>query len=166
LTLCSHYRSADFLSSIEIIIADQLDVMQMQNWEHVQVGYRRKGQPETVADPFEQFIFERLNQIPKEPHGCDFARVKPWYLDGQAAHLRQTILFSAQESPELRSLFSKTLVNVAGKTKTEQTQEGVLSRITPGVKQSFTRFEAGSIQSEDDDRFKYFTTKVSESLAT
>lgn len=112
------------------------------------------------ADRYEQFIFDRLNQIPKEAHGCDFARVKPWYLDGQAAHLRQTIFFSAQESPEIRSLFNRTLVNVAGKIKTEHVQEGVLGRIMPGVKQAFTRFEASSIQSEDDDRFKYFTTKV------
>jgi len=31
-------RSTDLLSSIEICIADGLDVMQMQNWEHVQVN--------------------------------------------------------------------------------------------------------------------------------
>jgi len=30
-------KSTDILSSIEICIADGLDVMQMQNWEHVQV---------------------------------------------------------------------------------------------------------------------------------
>lgn len=26
---------------------------------------------------------ERLNQMPEEDHGCDFSRVKPWYLDGK-----------------------------------------------------------------------------------
>lgn len=30
--------STDLLSSIEICLADGLDVMQMQNWEHVQVS--------------------------------------------------------------------------------------------------------------------------------
>lgn len=63
MSLC---RSADFLSSVEIVIADQLDCMTMQNWEHV------------------QFIFSKLNALPDDAHGCDFSRVKPWYLDGQS----------------------------------------------------------------------------------
>ena len=34
-------RHGDFLSSIEILAADQLDVLNMQNWGHLQVKFDR-----------------------------------------------------------------------------------------------------------------------------
>lgn len=34
-------KSTDLLSSIEICVADGLDVMQMQNWEHAQVSLQQ-----------------------------------------------------------------------------------------------------------------------------
>lgn len=104
----------------------------MQNWDHV------------------QFVFSNLNQMPKDSHNTDFSRVKPWVLDGKCvsyplhpflfggsdvyssgAFLRQTILFTAYETPEIRALFNKSLKNVAGKVRTEnfwpplQVPEGV-----------------------------------------
>lgn len=27
-----------------------------------------------------------MNQIPSSPHGCDFSRVKPWYLESKYVH--------------------------------------------------------------------------------
>ena len=36
------------------------------------------------------------------------------------AFLRQTVLFTAYETPETRALFNKSLKNVAGKIRTEQ----------------------------------------------
>ena len=79
-----------------------------------------------------------MNKLPKDSHDADFSRIKPWYLDGQyafplrsiwlliqkmcgttsAAYLRQSILFSAYETPETRSLFNQSLKNVAGKMRT------------------------------------------------
>ncbi|KAM0748711.1 DUF1253-domain-containing protein [Meredithblackwellia eburnea MCA 4105] len=134
---------ADFLSSIELLVVDQMDVMLMQNWDHV------------------QFVMDRLNKLPTEAHGCDFSRVKPWYLDGKAAFLRQSVLLSAYETPEIRALFNTSLTNVAGKIKAEpENEEGVLADVPKGVKQVWTRFETNDVYAEDDARFEHFTTKT------
>jgi U3 small nucleolar RNA-associated protein 25 len=82
-----------------------------------------------------QFIFGKLNALPADAHGCDFSRVKPWYLDGQASLVRQTVLLSAYETPEMRALFNKDLRNVGGKVRTEGTYEGELDKVRRGVRQ-------------------------------
>lgn len=60
-------RDFDFLSSIEMCILDQADVLAMQNWEHV--GH----------------IFDHMNRLPLEARGCDFSRVKTFNLDKRYA---------------------------------------------------------------------------------
>ncbi|GAA5906777.1 hypothetical protein JCM6882_003299 [Rhodosporidiobolus microsporus] len=135
---------SDFLSSIELVIVDQMDVMEMQNWEHV------------------QFVMSRLNQMPESDHGCDFSRVKPWYLDGKSAHLRQTLLLSRFPTPESNSLFTSSLLNRAGKIKASPSipEGGVLDRVPRGVRQVWTRFEAGEVWEEEERRFEWFTQKT------
>ena len=92
-------RNADLLSSIEILVGDGLDVMSQQNWDHV------------------KFVLEHLNQMPKDARDADFSRVRNWCLDGQAALLRQSLLFTAYETPEQRALFNSQLKNVEGKCR-------------------------------------------------
>ncbi|MCJ1403468.1 rRNA-binding ribosome biosynthesis protein utp25 [Xylographa trunciseda] len=138
----------DFLSSIEIVIVDQTDALLMQNWEHL------------------EYIFDHLNLQPKETHGCDFSRVRNWYLDGYARFLRQTIILSAYNTPEINRLFGHNMLNIAGKVKIcKDNYEGVMLDLGMQVKQTFSRYDAPNILADSDARFKYFITAIIPSLS-
>ena len=137
----------DFLSSIELVIVDQADALLMQNWEHV------------------EFIFEHLNIQPKDAHGCDFSRVRSWYLDDQSKFFRQTVIFSAFNTPELTELFRAHCHNWAGKARLQAEYPGVIQHLPVKARQTFSRFEAPSIAGEPDARFAYFTKAVVPLLA-
>lgn len=136
----------DFLSSIEIVVMDQADSILMQNWEHV------------------EYIFDRLNLQPKEAHGCDFSRVRNWYLDGNAKYLRQTVLLSAFNFPSLNKLYTQHMLNVAGKVKYSRDVDGAMTDFDIPLKRTFSRFDSGIPATEPENRFEYFTRAVVPSL--
>lgn len=136
----------DFLSSIEIVLLDQADAMLMQNWEHV------------------EYVFEHLNLQPKEAHGCDFSRVREWYLDGNAKYLRQTIVYSSFNFPSLNRVFTRHMLNITGKLRYSKEEDGAMIDLSVPTRQTFSRLEVTSPVSEPDDRFKYFTTAILPSL--
>jgi U3 small nucleolar RNA-associated protein 25 len=136
-------KDYDFLSSIEIVIVDQADALLMQNWEHI------------------EYIFEHLNLQPKETHGCDFSRVRTWYLDGNAKFLRQTVLLSAFNTPELNRIYGHHMLNIAGKFKVgKEAYNGSVLDLGVQVKQTFSRCESLELMTDPDTRFKFFTTMV------
>ncbi|KAH6918000.1 digestive organ expansion factor [Coprinopsis sp. MPI-PUGE-AT-0042] len=137
-------KNADYLSSIEVMVVDQLDSLTMQNWEHV------------------KFVMSHLNKLPKESHDTDFSRIKPWYLDGLATYLRQTILISSFDTSEIRALYNTDLKNVAGKLRTEKRWSPI--PVPDGLLHAFERFECSSPQDESEKRFEHFTKQLMPSV--
>ena len=143
-------KDYDYLSSIEMVIMEQADATLMQNWEHA------------------EYVFEHLNLPLTEARGCDFSRVRSWYLDGHAAHFRQTIVLSAYLTPKINTLYSKHMRNIAGRIKyTPDYTSGVIETLTQStsIKQTFNRFESPSHTTDPDARFKYFNTAVLPQIA-
>ncbi len=133
----------DFLSSIELVVVDQADALLMQNWDHV------------------EYIFDHLNRQPKDAHGCDFSRVRNWYLESQVKYFRQTVVFSAFNTPELSELFRLHCNNWAGKVRLQREYPGVIQQLLGvKVKQTFCRLETPTAAGDPDARFAYFTKAV------
>ncbi|CAO3600758.1 unnamed protein product [Absidia cylindrospora] len=135
-------RDHDYLSSIEVMILDQSTNFLMQNWEHI------------------DHIFQHMNLIPNDAHGCDISRIKNWYLDGKGRYLRQTLVFADFLTPELNALYNKYLKNISGRMKIKQSYEGTIMDVTAQVPQSFTRVDTTSLAAMDDARFKFFVEKT------
>lgn len=57
-------RDFDYLSSIEVLIVDQADVILMQNWDHL------------------LHVFDHTNLQPTSNRGTDILRIRNWALDG------------------------------------------------------------------------------------
>lgn len=133
-------KSADFLSSIEILVMDQMNAMVMQNWDHI------------------EYVLSHMNRFPSETHDADFSRIKPWYLDGHSAYLRQSILLSPFETPEIRALYRRKLTNTAGKIRVEKVWPAL--HVPGSLEPLFASFDCLSPQDEAGKRFDYFTTQL------
>ena len=136
-------NESDFLSSIEMVIVDQADVLFMQNWDHI------------------LYIFEHLNCQPKQSNDVDFSRVRMWSLNGWSKLYRQTLIFSEFDLQPLRSLSTRHCSNYAGRVQVkETTSRCAWVQVAVRMRHEFCRFAVDSPVEVDDRRFEYFTSKI------
>ena len=140
-------KTNDFLTSIEILVLEHVDILSMQNWSHVQT------------------VVENLNRMPHDQRDADFTRVKEYFLNGEARKYRQTILLSAVLDPQIVAMFSRQFENMKGNAMLSLQYPGVQHCITKKrVKQLYKRLDVERIEDEPDIRFEYFIENFSQRL--
>ena len=135
----------DFLTSIELLIIDQIDVAFMQNWEHVVE------------------ILKHVNQKPVSSTDIDFSRVRMHFLDEKAAYFRQTVFLSSAAFNEAVALFNKSSLSLAGRLVFSfdvSLPDASVSHVFVKLPQSFVRLDCSSLASCADSRFEFFTRTV------
>jgi len=132
----------DFLSSIELLIVDQAEVLMMQNWDHLAT------------------VINQMHTQPKDSHGVDYSRVRLWSLDGHSKFYRQTLLLSGVPAPEISSIWNKSCMNYMGKVKVMNELEGNMDRVVCDTPVVWHRVECAGVKESLEERFKYFTEKI------
>jgi len=134
----------DFLSSVEICMVLNADVLLMQNWDHV------------------GSCLEALNHQPTKSNDTDFSRVRNYLLAGQAAYWKQLVFVSRIADPYIMSTFKHHAKSVAGRLKLRRkvpADEATICEVLVRVRQVFQRVPC-NIQTQGDDRLIYFKEKV------
>jgi hypothetical protein len=136
--------SPDFLSSVEMVLMPQADVMYMQNWEHV------------------DFVLRHTNKLPTAAHDTDYSRVRQYFLEGRGARHRQLVMSSHFNEPELQAFFREYAQSLAGSVRLKRDWgKGQLSRVVSSAKQVFQLVPgAKNFESQEEARFKYFKESV------
>jgi U3 small nucleolar RNA-associated protein 25 len=145
-------REIDFLSSIEVVIIDEADLLLQQNWQHV------------------KDIFSALNVTPLSPQHTDFSRVRESDLSGLLRFNRQTVIFSSYPDAEISSLVKKNCFNAPGGQVVIRASKyiGSMSRVISTIRQSFFSLSTGlqpksslqTVSDTDDARIEAFKSLV------
>ena len=136
---------SDFLSSIEICLFQNADILMMQNWDHA------------------NDILSTLNEEPKKNNDTDFSRVRRYLLEGQGTQWRQLIISTDFVDPQIISAFKRFGKSVAGSVKLRRKispEDAALAKVFVPMKQVFQRIPVVSFDQQTDARTQYFVKNI------
>eukprot|EP00937_MAST-01D_sp_MAST-1D-sp2_P004174 g4174.t1 len=141
------HTDTSFLASIELLVMDNIEVFEMQNWQH-------------VTD-----VLAVLNTTPQQPGETDFSRVRHWALQDQAQCFRQTLMFASHLSPAANAAMRTHCSNFAGSVRVQRKHYGgAVTRVLVPTRQLFRRVPDSSLADAANARFEFFRTEVFEQL--
>lgn len=135
-------RDYDFLSSLELLVLDQVELFFAQNWDHL------------------LHVLEHMHLQPQQTRHTDFSRVRPWCLNGFSRFYRQTLIFGSHELPEFRSLYNKCS-NYRGRLRQiNPISIGTIKNVFVQTPQIFHKIDVSSYDQLFDRRFNYFINEI------
>eukprot|EP00747_Dinoflagellata_sp_TGD_P151732 gnl/TRDRNA2_/TRDRNA2_177234_c0_seq2.p1 gnl/TRDRNA2_/TRDRNA2_177234_c0~~gnl/TRDRNA2_/TRDRNA2_177234_c0_seq2.p1 ORF type:complete len:509 (+),score=-38.14 gnl/TRDRNA2_/TRDRNA2_177234_c0_seq2:81-1607(+) len=132
-------RSLDFLSSIEILIIDRADLINMQNWRHINI------------------LLNELNRMPNYTTNWDISRISYPCISGKASFYRQSILLSSFLSAEMHETLTRYCLNHRGRWEMIQKMNKIPLR---NICQQFVRIPVKNTPSRLYDRLDFFIKKI------
>ena len=165
--------NSDFLSSLEIVLLHQCDILSQQNFEHV------------------EYILSYCNQLPKQLtsmnnsnnknnatknntintiNNFDITRIREYYLTNNLSKLfRQLIITSYYNESYIQSLLTNNNYNINGliKIKNYWNNNGILNSVCSNIKQIFQKVpinENNTIMDMDNIHYQYFVNNILKSI--
>lgn len=133
------------LSSIEVCVVDEAQMLLEQNWAHVAV-----------------VLEEVLNLRPTDTTQglSDLRRTYSWALENESSLHRQTVICSDICSASVLSTF-REMRNSWGRIRLyNKHEDGILAQVKVPVQQHFVRYALQSLTSADDEKLEYFTKHI------
>lgn len=133
------HEDKDFMSSIEVLVLDSLDVLMAQQ-----------------GDRLLQLIL-MLNKLPQKVNATDWGHLRLYCTDKQQEKLRQNIIYSSVLTPEMHNMFSK-FPNIRGQLIVRPLKYPPL--LIPGLDRSFKKLECQNVKQIGTALEKCFDEKL------
>ena len=133
------HEDRSYLSSIEILVLDSLDFLEMQNMKRLNE------------------VIQTINQKPTTVEETDWSRLRTYFSDKQHPKMRQNIGYSTLLTPDMISLF-RGFPNIRGSMIVKQKFTKPL--LHPGIERNYKRLATTDISKIGDDFYKVFQNRV------
>lgn len=136
-----HSQTREILSSIELLYLDSTEMLQMQNWDHVNV------------------ILKAMNKIPRQLGKTDFSRLQAHFVNGESKYLRQTVVAGEVLTPDTNALFQR-MCKVPRKAFFSPIYKGELTKMQGNLHLLLQKVPFSSLEEAANERIKFFCDKL------